>query len=101
MIWIYTTCKNKKEAVRISNHLIKNKLAACNNMFPISSVYRWKNKIVKDKEYALIIKTKNGKFNKIKNEIKKIHGYEVPCILKININKVNKEYLSWLNKEVK
>lgn len=101
MIWIYTTCKNKKEAMKISNYLIKNKLAACINMFPINSLYRWKNKIVKGKEYSLIIKTKNEKFNKIKNEIKKIHSYEVPCILKVNINKANKEYLSWLNKKIK
>ena len=101
MIWIYTTCKNKKEAIKVSSYLIKNKLAACTNMFSINSLYRLKNKLVYNKEYALIIKTKNTKFNKIKNEIKKIHSYTTPCILKININKVNKEYLLWLNKEVK
>lgn len=42
----------------MSELLIKNKLAACANIFPIGSVYKWNGKIVKEKEFGVFIKTK-------------------------------------------
>ena len=91
---LYITCKDKKEATKISNHLLKRRLIACANIFPISSLYWWKGKIVKDKESVLIAKSLNKHFNKIQKEVKKIHSYEVPCITKIN-SKSNKAYEKW------
>src|SRR3989344_8488286 len=97
MILVYTTCKNKSEAIKISNYLVKNKLCACTNSFPINSVYRWKNKIIKDSEFVLIIKTKSDRFNIISKEIKKIHSYKTPCIMKIKVYGADARYLKWLN----
>ncbi len=81
MSLVYITCKNKKEAIKISNHLLKKKLIACANYFPIQSSYWWNNKIVNDDEFAIITKTND--FNKVIKETEKIHSYDVPCILKI------------------
>ena len=49
MIFVYSTFPNKKEAKEIGKGLVKNKLAACVNIFPIESIYHWQKKIVKDK----------------------------------------------------
>ena len=98
MIFIYSTFPNKKEAKRIGENLIKKKLAACINIFPIESIYFWQKRIVKDKEFAAIIKTKKKNFKKIEKFILENHPYEVPCILQIEIKKANKKYLKWLNK---
>jgi len=81
--------------------LVKKRLATCCNIFPIESIYWWQEKIVKDKEAALIVKTLKKNFGKIEREIKKLHSYTVPCILEILINKGNKEYLNWLEREVR
>lgn len=94
MILVYTTCKGSKEAKKIASHLLKKKLIGCANFFPISSSYKWKNKIVNDREYALLCKTKKP-FKAVEGEIKKIHSYEIPCIIKINAS-ANKEFLRWL-----
>ena len=32
----------------------------------------------------------------LKNEIKKLHPYDVPEIAEINVNSMNKPYLDWL-----
>ena len=101
MILVYTTCSNKEEADKISNHLLDKRLCACTNMFPIESSYWWKGKKEKAEEYVLIIKTISAKFNIIKEEIKKIHSYDTPCILKIEIADGNKEYVSWIGQEVR
>lgn len=94
------TCRDEEEARKISMHLVKNRLAACTNMFPIRSMYWWKDKIEETEEYAVIAKTIDENYEKIKKEIKKIHSYEVPCIMKINAD-VNEEYGNWIKKETK
>jgi periplasmic divalent cation tolerance protein len=100
MTLIYITCKDKKEAEKISMHLLKNRLIACANIFPIKSLYWWNKKIVNDKENVIIAKTNNKNFKKVVNEVKKMHSYQIPCILKINAF-ANKDYENWANKEMK
>ena len=85
MISIYVTCKDKKEAEKLAKILLEKKLIACANIHPISSLYRWKGKIEHSKEYAMILKTKKNMFDEIKDEIKKNHSYDVPCICSWNI----------------
>ena len=101
MVFIYITCSNKKEAEKIGLALLEKRLAACCNIFPITSIYWWKNKINRDREAVLIVKTLKNNFKKIEKEIKKIHSYTTPCILEIPITRGNVEYLKWIEKEVK
>ncbi|RLI87575.1 MAG: divalent-cation tolerance protein CutA [Candidatus Altiarchaeales archaeon] len=82
MILTYITCKEKSEARRISEHLLKKRLIACANIFPIESMHWWKDKI---------------KFDEIKREIKRVHSYE-SCIL-IEVE-ANDEFLEWIEGEV-
>ena len=100
MALLYVICKDKKEAGKISMHLLRKRLIACSNMFPVQSMYRWNQKIVNDAEYAVLAKTSNKNYKKAVDEIKKIHSYEIPCILRIEA-KANKEYEDWANKEMK
>lgn len=101
MILIYITCKDKKEARKIGLYLVEKRLAACCNIFPIESICRWNKKIVSGKEEVLIVKTLKNNFEKIEKEIKKLHSYKTPCIFEIALGRVNKDYLKWLEKEVK
>ncbi len=100
MILIYITSKDKKEAKRIATHLLKKRLIACVNMFPISSMYRWKGKLKKDGEVVLIGKTNESRFGAIKKEVKKMHSYKTPCILKIGAE-ANEEFFGWMRAEIK
>lgn len=100
MIVIYITCKNSTEAKKIGKAIVSKKLAACANFFPIKSVYKWKGKMVEDNEIVLLLKTVDKNFSKIRKEVKKLHSYEVPCILKIKVD-ANKEYENWVNKSTK
>ena len=98
MIFVYSTFPNKKEAKKIGERLVQKKLAACINVFPIESIYSWKGKIIKDKEFGAIIKTKKGNFKKVEKFILENHSYDTPCILEIPISRVTKKYLKWLQK---
>jgi periplasmic divalent cation tolerance protein len=99
MILVYVTCRDRAEAERIAEHLLKKRLIACANMFPIESMYWWKGKITGDNEFAILGKTIEEKFPEIKKEVKKIHSYEVPCIIKWSAE-ADEGFLAWLTKEV-
>ena len=100
MIFIYSTFSSKKEAKEIGKRLVRKKLAGCVNIFPIDSIYSWQRKIVRDKEFAAIIKTKKENFKKVEKFIQDHHSYDTPCILEISTGHVTKKYLKWLRKSI-
>jgi len=100
MIFVCTTCKNKKEAQKIGQALVKEKLAGCVNFWPVDSIYWWNGKIIKDKEVVLIIKTLKSKFREIETRVKKMHSYKAPCVVGLSIDKVGQEYFNWLKREI-
>ena len=100
MALVYITCSNEKEAKKISMHLIKKRLIACANIFPVKSMYRWQNKIVNKKENAIIAKTSSRNFDKVVKEVEKIHSYNIPCILRLDAE-TSKKYGEWAESELK
>ncbi|MBZ9577705.1 divalent-cation tolerance protein CutA [Patescibacteria group bacterium] len=99
-VFVYITNPTKREARKIAKHLLKKKLIACANIFPINSLYWWEGKIIDDNEFVLIAKTTKANFKKVKKEVEKVHSYKIPCIVKIPVSS-NKKYFNWLKREIK
>ncbi|MBI3623619.1 divalent-cation tolerance protein CutA [Candidatus Pacearchaeota archaeon] len=99
-IVVYITHKNMKEAKKVVDHLLNKKLIACVNYFPIESAFWWKGSIAKSKEIVSLVKTRKENWNKIKTEVKKIHPYNTPCIMKFDVE-ANKDYEKWINDETR
>ena len=99
----YMTCKNKVEANKIAYALVKKDLVACANIIPnIKSYFKWNNKKINSlKESILIGKTVKKNINKIILYIKKISSYDCPCIVFVDIENGNKEFLSWIKSSTK
>ena len=100
MILVYVTCRDRAEAERIADNLLKKRLVACANFFPIESMYWWNGKITGDNEHVLLCKTLEEKYDSVRSEVKKTHSYEIPCVLKISAE-ADQEYLKWVGGEVK
>lgn len=97
---IYTTHRSEKEAQRIADHLVREKLAACGNIFPISSVYWWQQQIEHDNEWVAILKTTISNWAEVKERITELHPYEVPCMIKWEVE-ANEAYEKWISNSVK
>ena len=82
---VYFTASDENEAIKIGEILIKEKLAACVNIFPIKSIFRWKGKVEKNNEVGVFVKTQEKLFDKIVERIRELHSYELPAIEKINV----------------
>lgn len=101
MILVLTTTDKEEIAQKISEKLLKEKLIACCSIFPTQSSYWWKGKIANEKEFQLVLKTKEENFEKIEKVIKAIHNYDLPEIISIKIDNAGKDYIEWLNSAVK
>lgn len=93
---IYTTIPTKKEAKNIAQILVKEKLAACCNIFKIDSIFKWQGKIENEREFGMIIKTKKRLVEKVIKRLKNLHSYEVPCIISLPIEKGFEKFLKWV-----
>lgn len=100
-IQIFTTTEKKEDAENIAKILLEKRLASCVQISEIESHYWWKGKIENSKEFLCIIKTKKELYEEIEKEIKKIHPYEIPEIIAIEILNGNKDYFEWMEKEIK
>lgn len=90
----------EKEGPKIAEALVKLKLAACVNLIPVRSIYKWKGKIEDEEEILLIIKTVDRKVERLKMKIKEIHSYEVPECIVLSIVDGLPDYLNWINKTI-
>jgi periplasmic divalent cation tolerance protein len=98
---IYITTKDEEEARRIGKTLVEEKLAACVNIHPIKSIYRWGGGIEEEEETALLVKTKAELADEVIERVKELHSYEVPCIVSLPIEKGNPAYLKWIKESTK
>jgi periplasmic divalent cation tolerance protein len=98
VIVVLVTCKSKAEARRIAELLAKKRLAACGNILesPVSSIYRWKGKIERAKEYLLILKSTRAAFVGLEREVTRLHSYDVPEIIALRIAHGSGKYLNWI-----
>ena len=93
---IQTTCHDENEAKKIENVLIEELLAACIQITPIESFYKWQGEFCNDKEILLNIKTKKKNFKKIESKIKELHSYDVPEIICLKIENLSKDYKKFI-----
>jgi len=99
---IYSTIGNIKDAKKIANSLVKEKLVACVNILPrIESIYRWQGKIEEDNECILIAKTIDENVNKTIQKLRELHPYDLPDIIVLPIIGGLKEYLGYIKDETK
>ena len=99
MISVYITCKDIKEAKLIAAHLLEKKLIACANIFPVTSMFRWEGRIVDEPEIVMICKARKESFEKIKEEVKQLHSYEIPCIVALPWDGSDEEFKKWVEGE--
>ena len=96
-IVVLVTAGSLKEARRIARRLVEARLAACVNLSPVESIYRWQGKVETGRERLLIIKTSRELFPKLQDEIVKLHSYSTPEIICLPIVDGSPQYLNWLS----
>ena len=95
---VLVTCSSPAEAQRIAQEIVARRLAACANVLemPVRSIYRWKGKVEKAREFLLLIKTSAHRLRALEAEIQRLHSYDVPEFIALPILAGSPKYLAWL-----
>lgn len=101
MVKVITTSDRKEVLEKIARELVSKRLVACSQILgPIRSIYIWEGKVTEDDEYLCIMKTKEELLDRVEEEIKRNHNYEVPEIISIKIDRSSEDYRRWLESEL-
>jgi len=98
---VTTTLATRKQALEMGAAIVKARLAACVQQWPIHSTYRWKGKIESGREFLLSCKTRTARATALQRFIRDHHPYEVPEIIATPVSGGLPAYLSWLRQETK
>ncbi|MBK4765270.1 MAG: divalent cation tolerance protein CutA [Pantoea sp. Brub] len=102
LIIVLCTVPDKICAQQISQKALNAKLAACVTILPkVISYYIWDNKLKKDKEVQMLLKSNIDHQQKLITLIKQNHPYKIPEILTIPIHNADNDYTSWLLKSMR
>ena len=94
---LLTTLPSREDARRLANILVEEKLAACVQLLPIESFYRWEGKVQNEGEVLLFIKTRTALFDTAIARIKAAHPYSVPEIVGWPFSAGHQPYLDWID----
>ena len=83
-IAVVTTVGSKREARRLALAMVEAHLAACAQIEKIDSVYAWKGAIEHGKEYRLLFKTTEARYQAVEGAIRDMHPYELPAIYAVS-----------------
>ena len=98
---VLSTCASREQAHRIGRKLVEGQMAACVNVIgPIDSIYRWKGKVESAHEFLMLIKTTAENVERLSDEIRRLHSYELPEILEFNVESGLEAYLDWIGDSV-
>jgi periplasmic divalent cation tolerance protein len=99
---VLVTCGTLSESRRIARHVVSTRLAACVNIIlsPVESHYTWKGNLEKSREYLLVIKTTAKRLVALEREVNRLHSYDVPEFIALQVAAGSSGYLSWLQEGV-
>lgn len=94
---VLTTTGADFDARALAHALVEARLAACVNIVDrIHSVYRWEGRVSGDAEQLLIIKTSEDRVNALRDELLRLHPYDVPEFVVVPISETSEAYGAWL-----
>jgi periplasmic divalent cation tolerance protein len=97
---VYVTFSSTSEAEKIAEKMVRDRLAACANIYDgIESFYWWEDKFQKDTEAVVKFKTREALLSPLEESIKAEHSYSCPCIVALPIHHASKDYQEWILRE--
>ena len=97
---VLCTVASAEQAERIASAAVERRLAACANLVPVTSVYRWKGELERSAEVLLVLKTTREGFEPLREAILALHTYEVPELIALPIEAGHAPYLAWIDENV-
>jgi periplasmic divalent cation tolerance protein len=93
---LVTTIDSLEKAHALARAALDEKLAACVQITPITSLYLWKGEICEEAEFRLEMKHRREDYPALAVLARRLHSYETPELLRIDVADVDPAYAAWL-----
>jgi periplasmic divalent cation tolerance protein len=91
---------SREIADAVATELVEQRFAACVQIAPIESIFRWQGAVQRDAEFLLQIKTAAHRVGDVKHCILAMHPYEIPEITVIGLTGGSAAYFAWIEESV-
>ncbi len=88
------------EAKTIADALVEARLAACAQVWPITSTYRWQGEVEQANEHRLEAKTLASALPRLETLVRDRHSYQVPEIIAHRTSFASESYEQWVRENV-
>ncbi len=100
VLLVMTNLPDRDAAERIAALLVTEGSAACVNVLAeCTSFYHWEGNLERSNEVPLLIKTTKAAYPQLQEALRKLHPYEIPEIIALQVNAGLPEYLNWVVQE--
>jgi periplasmic divalent cation tolerance protein len=101
-LWrVETTVATQEQARGLARRVVEHRLAACAQIEPIESVYRWHDELVVELEYRIVLKTTAGRYPALEAALHAHHPYELSQIVAIQATAAEAGYANWVDASVR
>jgi periplasmic divalent cation tolerance protein len=88
------------EAEKLGGLIISKKIAACVDLWPITSCYNWEGAYQCVEQAMLLVTTFEAKLEEVNEIISENHTYSVPLIAGVDVRRINHPYKEWMTEVI-
>ncbi|MEU6973041.1 divalent-cation tolerance protein CutA [Kitasatospora aureofaciens] len=96
---VTTTHDDETKARELAAKVVAERLAACAQVYSISSVYWWDGEVQSSAEWRIDFKTRADLAGRLGAFIGEQHSYDVPEVIAVPVVEGADSYLSWIREE--
>lgn len=93
---VVTTVGSREDALDLAHALVEAQLAACVQIEPIESVYRWQGAVQSEPEFRVLAKTVRERYPEVEAAIRAHHPYALPAIHALPTTAAEPAYAAWV-----
>ncbi|WP_329497718.1 divalent-cation tolerance protein CutA [Kitasatospora herbaricolor] len=97
---VVTTTHDSEDAARaLAAAVVGERLAACAQLHPVTSVYRWEGEVRTEPEWRVDFKTRAELFDPLAAFVTAHHTYDTPELIAVPVLAGSPAYLDWVRTE--
>ncbi|WP_431682256.1 divalent-cation tolerance protein CutA [Kitasatospora sp. KL5] len=99
-VLVVTTTHDAEEKAReLAGLVVRERLAACAQVYPVASVYWWDGEVQSGPEWRIDFKTRAELADRLTAFVREHHGYETPEVVAVPVVAGSDAYLAWVAAE--
>ncbi|MEU6973308.1 divalent-cation tolerance protein CutA [Kitasatospora aureofaciens] len=93
---VTTTHESEEQARDLAAAVVRERLAACAQVYPVRSVYWWEGEVQDAEEWRIDLKTRAELADRLAGFVVARHPYETPEVIAVPVVSGSPGYLRWV-----